>query len=112
MMPGRSRRQFVLGAAALGVGAAGFALLEGCGRLPWQAPPVKIPKIGVLSLGAPGVTTSVIVAEALRQGLGERGYVEGHNLIIEWRFAEGRPERLPALAVELAQLGVDVIVTA
>jgi len=49
--------------------------------------------------------------EALRQGLGELGYAEGQGIAIEWRFAEGQPERLMGLAMELAQLGVDVIVT-
>src|SRR5262245_27534186 len=47
-----------------------------------------------------------------RQGLRERGYVEGKNLIIEWRSADGKPDRMPALAAELVQLKVDVIVTA
>ena len=47
---------------------------------------------------------------ALREGFRERGYVEGRNLVIEHRFADGRAERLPALAAELAKLGVDVFV--
>jgi putative ABC transport system substrate-binding protein len=47
--------------------------------------------------------------EAFRQGLREGGYVEGRNLKIEWRFAEGRNERLPQLASELVSLKVDVI---
>jgi putative ABC transport system substrate-binding protein len=49
--------------------------------------------------------------EAFRQGLGKLGYVEGKNLIVEYRYAEGRFERLPALAEELVGLNVDVIVT-
>ena len=49
--------------------------------------------------------------EAFRQGLRELGYVEGKNLIIEYRYAEGRPERLPVLAEELVRLKVDIIVT-
>jgi putative ABC transport system substrate-binding protein len=49
--------------------------------------------------------------EALRQGLLELGYVEGKNIIIEWRSAEGTLDRLPALAAELVRLKVDVIVT-
>ena len=49
--------------------------------------------------------------DALRQGLRENGYVEGRNLRIEWRSAEGRTERLPALATELVGLKVEVIVT-
>jgi len=49
--------------------------------------------------------------EAFLQGLRDLGYVEGRNLVIEWRDADGKPERLPALAAELVGLNVDVIVT-
>ena len=49
--------------------------------------------------------------EAFRQGLRELGYVEGKNIIIEWRFAEGNPNRTPALLADLVRLKVDVIVT-
>ena len=49
--------------------------------------------------------------EAFRQGLRELGYVEGKNIVVEWRSAEGKPDRLPALAAELVRLKVDVIVT-
>src|SRR4030095_4405551 len=50
-------------------------------------------------------------AEAFREGLRELGYVEGRNIVIEWRQAEGKRDRLPALAAELVRLKVDVIVT-
>ncbi len=50
--------------------------------------------------------------EAFRQGLRELGYVEGKNIVIEWRSAEEKLDRLPALAAELVRLKVDVIVTA
>jgi putative tryptophan/tyrosine transport system substrate-binding protein len=71
---------------------------------------VKVPRIGYLS----GTSPSAIVArtEAFRQGLRELGYVEGKNILIEWRFAEGKPDRLHELAAEFARLKVDVIVTA
>src|SRR5262252_5151700 len=55
--------------------------------------------------------TNTARIEAFRQGLRELGYVEGQNLAIEWRFAEGDVDRLPGLAAELVRLKVDVIVT-
>ncbi|HEV8342379.1 MAG TPA: ABC transporter substrate-binding protein, partial [Candidatus Binatia bacterium] len=72
--------------------------------------PTKIPRIGFLA----AVSSSTISArtEAFRQGLRELGYVEGKSFVIEWRYAEGKPDRLPALAAELVRLKVDVIVTA
>jgi ABC-type uncharacterized transport system substrate-binding protein len=69
--------------------------------------PTKIPRIGYL---ATTLTANPHVHEAFRQGLRDLGYVEGRNLIIEYRDAEGNLERLPALAAELATLKVDVIV--
>ena len=69
--------------------------------------PTKIPQIGYL------MTRSLdpVRTEALRQGLREFGYVEGKTIVIEWRSAEGKLDRLPALAAELVRLKVDVIVT-
>src|SRR6266550_1734829 len=71
--------------------------------------PTKIPRIGYLG----GASLSAIPAriEAFRQGLRELGYVEGKNIVIEWRSAEGKLDRLPALAAELVHLKVDVIVS-
>jgi putative tryptophan/tyrosine transport system substrate-binding protein len=68
----------------------------------------KLPRIGYLS----GTSLSVNSArvEAFRQGLRELGYVEGKNIVIEWRYAEGKLDRLPALAAELVRLKVDIIV--
>jgi putative tryptophan/tyrosine transport system substrate-binding protein len=51
------------------------------------------------------------IDDALRQGLREHGYVEGHNLLIEWRFAEGRYDRLSGFAEELVRMKVEVVVT-
>jgi len=72
--------------------------------------PTKIPRIGFLVANFP--TTNPARNEAFRQGLRELGYVEGKNIVIEWRYAEGKLDRLPALAAELVRLKVDVIVTA
>jgi len=71
--------------------------------------PARIPRIGIL-LGASASSLSARV-EAFRQRLRERGYVEGKNIVIEYRYAEGKRERLPDLAAELVRLKVDVIVT-
>jgi putative ABC transport system substrate-binding protein len=68
----------------------------------------KLPRIGFLS-GNFSPSTVVVNVEAFRQGLRELGYVEGKNIIIEYRFAEGREERLRQFASELVHLKVDVI---
>ncbi|MEO6163956.1 MAG: ABC transporter substrate-binding protein [Candidatus Binatia bacterium] len=71
--------------------------------------PKKVPRIGYLS----GISLSANAAriEALKQGLRELGYVEGKNILIEWRSAEQKLDRLPALAAELVRLKVDLIVS-
>ena len=73
-----------------------------------QTPP-KVPRIGFLASDS---RTNNPRLGAFLQGLRELGYVEGQTIAIEYRFAEGRPERLPGLAAELVRLKVDVIVTA
>jgi putative ABC transport system substrate-binding protein len=70
--------------------------------------PAKIPRIGLLYASASGNAHRV---EAFRQGLHELGYVEGKNIIIEYRYADGKPDRFSAHAVKLVRLKVDVIVT-
>jgi putative tryptophan/tyrosine transport system substrate-binding protein len=82
-----------------------FMLLAPCFSV--QAQPGKVPRIGFLTAAAS--TTERI--EAFRQGLRELGYVEGKNIVIEYRTAEGKLENLPALAAELVRLKVDVIIT-
>jgi putative ABC transport system substrate-binding protein len=72
--------------------------------------PTKVPRIGYL-FGASLSADSARIP-AFRQGLRELGYVEGKNIIIEYRYAEGKFDRLPALAAELVRLKVDIIVTA
>ena len=71
--------------------------------------PTKMPRIGYLSSSSPPRMAPRI--ETFRQGLRELGYREGKNIIVEWRFAEGKRERERALAAELAGLKVDTIVT-
>src|SRR5215831_17954661 len=72
--------------------------------------PKKVPQIGYLSVSSPSAMSTR--TEAFRQGLRELGYVEGKNIVIEWRSAEGKRDRVPSLAAELVRLKVDVIVTA
>src|SRR6187402_1082194 len=86
-----------------------FASLLGVPLASLGQQPVKVARIGFLEAS----TLSVIAArvEAFRQGLRELGYVEGKNVAIEYRYAEGNFDRLPALAAELVRLNVNVIVT-
>jgi putative tryptophan/tyrosine transport system substrate-binding protein len=72
--------------------------------------PARIPRIGILV--APSASSYSARVEAFRKRLRELGYVEGKNIVIEYRYAEGKLERLPDLAAELVRVKVDVIVTA
>ncbi len=71
--------------------------------------PTKIPRVGYLTLSHLSAITNR--TDAFRRGLRDLGYVEGKNIVIEWRPAEGKFDRLAALAAELVRLKVDVIVT-
>jgi ABC-type uncharacterized transport system substrate-binding protein len=73
--------------------------------------PAKIPRVGFLSPGSSSDPRNALTLGALRQGLRELGYVEGQNIAIESRWAEGRYDRLSGLAAELVRLKVDVIAT-
>jgi putative ABC transport system substrate-binding protein len=74
-----------------------------------RAQPARaVPRVGFLHYGAAGPSAEV---DAFRRGLQELGYVEGQNIAVEYRFANGEVARLPELATELARLDVDVIVT-
>jgi putative tryptophan/tyrosine transport system substrate-binding protein len=91
--------------SAIVAGALLFAL-----GFPAQAQqPKKVPRIGFLGATSPSVETTRI--EAFRQGMRELGYVEGKSIVIDWRWGEGKAERLPPLAIELVRLNVKVIVT-
>jgi putative tryptophan/tyrosine transport system substrate-binding protein len=70
-------------------------------------PAAKVPRIGVLLVGSAGGSG----LEAFRQGLHDLNYIEGKNIIVEYRFAKGNPERIPDLAADLIHKKVDVIIT-
>src|SRR5262245_31436694 len=80
-----------------------------CLQLAQAQQPTQIPRIGFL--GGVSLSSQAARHEAFRQGLGELGYVEGKNIVIDWRSADGKLDRLPALASELVRLKVDIIVT-
>jgi putative ABC transport system substrate-binding protein len=99
-MDNRRRLLIALGAGALAAPFASFA----------QQQPARIARIGFL-----GNSTAALEANLVgpfREGLRDLGYVEGRNVLIEYRWAEGKYERFPALIAELIALKVDVIVTA
>jgi putative ABC transport system substrate-binding protein len=94
------RRKFLLAASALLAAPLARAQL-----------PAKVPRIGVLLPGsAPSAGEPSPNLESFRHGLRELGYVEGRSIAIEYRWAEGKSERFPALAAELVRLEVAVIV--
>src|SRR3990167_2088072 len=80
-----------------------------CGAAARAQQPSKIPRIGYLGGASPAAISARV--EAFRQGLRELGYIEGKNIVIEWRSAEGKPERMSELATELVRLKVDLIVS-
>jgi len=75
-----------------------------------HAQPAKLPRIGYVSAASASDVADRI--DAFRRGLRELGYVEGKNIVIEYRYAEGKFDRIPALVAELVRLKVDVIVSA
>ena len=75
----------------------------------WAQPAGKVYRIGILEPVSPALNAANL--DALRRGLRELGYVEGQNIVIDYRSADGRQERFPGLASELVRLNVDVMVT-
>ena len=109
-----SRRRVGADAARRSTRRRLLAALAACALAPLasfaQQQPAKIARIGFLGAASgPGYAGMM---EALRGGLRDLGYVEGKNIAIEYRWAEGNYERLPGLAAELVQLKMDVIVAA
>ncbi len=97
-----SRRRFVQGA-----GVAGLGLLAGCGMAaPGTPVSAKVHRIGYITAAEQLNDQD----EAFRQGLRDLGYVEGQNVVIEYRFVAGNSERLHPLTAELVNLPVDVLV--
>jgi len=95
-------RSMIGGAAALVA-----VLVLSAASLPAEAQ--QRPKIGFLS--ANSLAAMAARTDAFRQGLRDLGYVEGENIVIEYQYADGKIDRLPALALELVRLKADVIVT-
>ena len=93
------RREFI---AALGGAAAAWPLAS------HAQPTTALPVVGFLHYASASTLTHL--AEAVRRGLGEAGYIEGQNVVIEYRWADSDYERLPALAVDLVRRRVNVII--
>jgi ABC-type uncharacterized transport system substrate-binding protein len=84
-------------------------ILALCGAVALAQQPKKVSRIGYLSNRDPASESAR--SEAIRLALRELGYIEGQNIAIEYRYAEAKLDRLPALAAELVRLKVDIIVT-
>ena len=108
-LPPTIRKSKIQNRKWVGIFAIALAIAFG-GAVAEAQQPAKIPRIGILI--APSASSVSARVEAFRRRLRELGYVEGKNIVIEYRYAEGKLERLPDLAAELVRLKVDVIVTA
>jgi putative tryptophan/tyrosine transport system substrate-binding protein len=106
-----TRTQIVFAPRAMlfALSLVGVMLFAPCSTVEAQQP-AKIPRIGyVRVVGVPSIPGPNV--EAFRQGLKDLGYVEGKNIQIEFRYGEGKPDRVPNLVAELVQLKVDVLIS-
>jgi len=105
----RSLRRALLGRAGLaGLVLTTLVLVAVYLLLPAAtAQPARIPRVGFLALGTAGLSGDVA---PFQQGMSELGYVEDQNVVVEYRFADGKADRMPELAAELVALPVDVLV--
>ena len=87
-----------------------FVTLAACGAVALAQQPKKVSRLGYLS--NTDAATDSARAEGIRLALRELGYIEGQNIAIEYRYAEGRRDRESGLAAELVRLKVDIIVVA
>jgi putative tryptophan/tyrosine transport system substrate-binding protein len=85
-------------------------ILVGCGAPAEAQQPKKVPRIGYLSSSDP--VTESTRSETIRLALRERGYIDGQNIAIEYRYSDGKQDQQPELAGELVRLKVDIIVVA
>ena len=93
-------------------GALGLALVLVAAPFAAEAQPAReVPRIGLLQVGSPADASATFPVEIFRNALRDLGYVEGQSIVIEYRWAEGRLDRLPSLAADLVRVKVDVIVT-
>jgi len=89
-----------------------MVVIFGCVAVAHAQQPKRVPRIGYLGgRGAPTPSTPDLLTEAFRQGLRDLGYIEGKNILVEYRYAEGKLDRIPSLVAELVQLKVDVLVS-
>ena len=105
-MKHESRRRFLRGGLAL----AGLGLMSGCGLVPKAQPAARVPRVGFLSASSPSANLARV--EAFRLGLRDLGYVEGVDVVLEYRYAEGTLDRVRELADELVRLKVEAILSA
>jgi putative tryptophan/tyrosine transport system substrate-binding protein len=91
----------------MGLTTITFMLAVGGARVEAQQQLKKVPRIARLSPSSANADSPVLAA--FRQGLRDHGWIEGQNILIEYRFSEGKPARLPGLAGELVRLNVDLI---